>query len=92
MFRIELCKTKAAFSAKPEKHIELNLESIKQEYSVILESPILLVLNTPAGEVVVHKYGEIIFKEQADPEIIETVAKHIYEIGYESDYVIERRH
>jgi hypothetical protein len=90
MFSVELCKTKAVLSAKPKKRIELDLGRVKQKFSVLLESPILLVIKSDFGEVVVHKYGELVFKDCSDVDKVSKLAELIYEVGYEGGCVIER--
>lgn len=79
-FHIKLCKTKAAISVKPNKRIDLNLNKIKKEFKIKLETPILLVLDEK-GDVIVHKYGEIIFKKLKDEDNIMKIAEKIYSIG-----------
>ncbi len=80
-FSVGRCRTKAAYSVKLRKQQKLDLAAIKKKFKVILETPILLVVRTEAGEVIVHGYGELIFKKCEDTGLIEKVAERIYEMG-----------
>lgn len=78
-FSIAKCKTKAAFKAKLDK--KLNLEKIKEKFNVKLETPILLVIEEKGIEVIVHKYGELMFKKTSDMNLMEEIAKKVYFTG-----------
>jgi len=80
-FTVEKCKTKAAYSAKLKKQQHLDLQKIKTKFEIILETPILLVLKTEGVEVVVHGYGELLFKKCQDTELMRKIAERIYGIG-----------
>ncbi len=80
-FTIEKCKTKAAYSAKLKRQQKLNLSKIKKEFEVILETPILLVIAVEGIEIIVHGYGELLFKNCADVGLMESIAKKIYSVG-----------
>jgi hypothetical protein len=79
-FTLEKCKTKAAYSAKLKKPARLNLEHIKKKFKVILETPILLVIKEKGVEVIVHGYGELLFKSCEDVELMKNIAKKVYEL------------
>ena len=80
-FTLEKCKTKAAYSAKLKKQRQLDLQKIKQKFETILETPILLVLKVEDIEVIVHGYGELLFKNCQDISLMERIAEKIYAIG-----------
>ena len=80
-FTIEKCKTKAAYSAKLKKQQKLDLIRIKKEFEVALETPILLVVKVEGLEVIVHSYGELLFKKCEDVELMRRIAEKIYEVG-----------
>jgi len=80
-FTLAKCKTKAAYSAKLLKKGKLDLNEIIEKYEIVLETPILLVINTEAGEVIVHGYGELLFKKCEDLELMNKLAEEIYSIG-----------
>tara|TARA_Y100000310_G_scaffold236738_1_gene239982 strand:- start:74 stop:331 length:258 start_codon:yes stop_codon:yes gene_type:complete len=82
-FTLNKCKTKAAYSAKLVKRGKLNLDKVAEKYEVILETPILLVINSKAGEVIVHGYGELLFKKCENIDLMKEVAEEIYSIGLE---------
>ena len=61
-FDISKCKTKAGYSAKLKKGRVLNLKKIIATFNVLLETPILVVIKVDDVEVIVHKHGELYFK------------------------------
>nr|MBI4156568.1 HesA/MoeB/ThiF family protein [Candidatus Woesearchaeota archaeon] len=75
-FDIKLCKTKGAYSVKLNKKIDIDFKKLKG-YKIIIETPILLVLKVGNEEIVVHKYGEIIFKKLKDEKKIIKIANEI---------------
>jgi hypothetical protein len=80
-FSLAKCKTKAAYSAKLQQKGKLNLKKIKENFEVVMETPILLVIKTEAGEVIVHSHGEILFKGCKDVELMEEISKTIYNLS-----------
>ena len=80
-FSLAKCKTKAAYSAKLLQKGKLDLSKIKNKFETIMKTPILLVIKTKAGETIVHSHGEILFKKCTDTELMESIAKEIYETG-----------
>ncbi|MBU2634534.1 MAG: HesA/MoeB/ThiF family protein [Nanoarchaeota archaeon] len=75
-FIIKLCKTKAAYSTKINK--KLNLNQISKKYKTIVKTPILLIIKVNNHEIIVHNYGELIFKDLKDEDKINKIAKEIY--------------
>ena len=82
-FTLNRCKTKAAYSAKLVKRNKLNLDKVKGKFEIVLETPILLVINSKAGEIIVHGYGELLFKKCEDIDLMKEIAEEIYSIGLE---------
>ncbi len=80
-FILEKCKTKAAYSAKLKKQQKLDLSRIKKKFEVALETPILLVVKVEGVEVIVHGYGELLFKKCEEKELMERIAERIYAVG-----------
>ena len=80
-FTIEKCKTKAAYSAILKKQQRLNLQKIKSKFTVVLETPVLLVVAVEGVEVIVHGYGELLFKNCQDMELMKKIAEKVYAAG-----------
>ena len=80
-FTVEKCKTKAAYSAKLKKQRHLDLQKIKNKFIVVLETPILLVLKVEGVEIIVHGYGELLFKSCEDQELMRNIAEKVYAAG-----------
>ncbi|MBU0469951.1 MAG: hypothetical protein KKA62_05185 [Nanoarchaeota archaeon] len=80
-FTLGKCKTKATYSAKLRKKEQLDLKKIKDKFEVILETPILLVLKVEDVEVIVHGYGELLFKNCDDFSLMERLSEQIYSVG-----------
>jgi len=80
-FTLEKCKTKASYSAKLKKQSQLQLQKIKKKFTVVLETPILLVVAVDGVEVIVHGYGELLFKKCDDLNLMKKIAEKIYSAG-----------
>lgn len=80
-FIIAKCKTKAAFSANVRHPIKLNLAKIKQKFEVVLDTPIVIVVKVQGIDVIVHNYGELLFKQEAEVAVLEKIAESIYRVG-----------
>ena len=79
-FTVQKCKTRKGWSAKPKRNIKLNLNDIKKKFKVVLDTPILLVINYE-GEIVIHDYGELLFKDLKDEKRIKELSDEIYRAG-----------
>ncbi len=77
-FSIKLCKTKASYSVKPIKNLKLDLSKIKKKFNVTIETPILLVIKEDNEEIIIHDFGEIVFKTLKDEDKIRDIAMRIY--------------
>ena len=80
-FSLGKCKTKATFSAKLKRQGKLDLKKIAKKFEVVMETPILLVIKVEGIEIIVHSYGELLFKNCEDTELMEKIAKNVYEVG-----------
>lgn len=74
---IKKCRTRGAYSVKPKKNVKLNLKNVKNKFKVVIETPIVLVIDCE-GEIVVHRHGELLFKELEDKDKVEKIARRIY--------------
>ena len=87
---MELCKTDKSYKAKLVNSstsnsvvgsVKLNLANIKNEFDVISDAGIAVVIEFQGIQIVVHEFGDIIFKSVADKNIIDGLAKKIYYLG-----------
>ncbi len=82
-FSFGKCKTRAGYSSKLQQKGRLNLKKVAKMFEVVMETPILLVIKAEEIEIIVHSYGELLFKDCDDAELMESVARKIYECGFE---------
>ena len=80
-FSLGKCKTRAGFSAKLLQKGMLDLDKLKKRYAVLLETPIVLVVKAEGMEIIVHHYGELLFKDGTDVSLMERVAREMYELS-----------
>ena len=80
-FTLGKCKTRAAYSAKLRKQGVLDLKRVAKKFIVVLETPIVLVISVSGVEVIVHQYGELVFKKCEDMELMERMAREVYGVG-----------
>ncbi len=80
-FSLAKCKTKAAYSAKLQQKGKLDLKKVQEKFEVLMKTPILLIVRTEAGEVIVHSHGELLFKGCKDTELMEETSEKIYSVG-----------
>ena len=80
-FDIMECKTRAAYSAKPAKEIKLDLDKVKEKFKVLIETPMLLVIEEEGVEVIVRANGELILKKVEDKDKMKRIAERVYEVG-----------
>ena len=67
-YSIDYCKTKKGFEAKLKKRQKLDMARLKQEFNVIADACIALVLEIQDEEVIVQEYGSCLFKTCKDEE------------------------
>ncbi|MBU2561642.1 MAG: hypothetical protein KKD17_05045 [Nanoarchaeota archaeon] len=79
-FDVTRCKTKKGWSVKPRQKMKLDLNGIKRRFKVVLDADILLVIDYE-GEIVVHGYGELLFKDLKDQKMIKKISEEIYKAG-----------
>lgn len=74
------CRTKKGWTVKPKCNIRLDLDAIKRKFRVVLDANVLLVIDHE-GEIIVHGYGELLFKELKDEKRIRNIANEIFRAG-----------
>ncbi len=77
-YRIEWCDSKAAMSAKPETDMDLDMESLEENFDLKADADIVAVIEADGEEVVVHDYGELLFKEEENEDRLKELAEKIY--------------
>ncbi|MBU2638195.1 MAG: hypothetical protein KJ955_04430 [Nanoarchaeota archaeon] len=80
-FNLEKCKDKGAYSAKPVKTVHLDFTGIRKAFKVLEDTPILLLIEEDGFEIIVHKHGELMFKNPGDMEKMRKVAEKVYKAG-----------
>ncbi len=80
-FTIAKCKTRAGYSAILKKPAKLNLTALSKWFEVVIKTPILLVIREQGVDVIIHGYGELLFKDCDDITLMETIARRVYEKG-----------
>ncbi len=79
MFAIKKCRDKGGYSVKPLKNIRLEIGRLKDEFEVVADTPILYVIRDEC-EIIVHGYGELVFKNFSDVKKIREKAEKIYKL------------
>jgi len=79
-FKIEKCKNKDGISVKPLTKVNLNFKKLKQRFEVKVDTPIILIINKE-GEIIIHNYGDLLFKELKNKDKIKVIADEIYKNG-----------
>ena len=77
---ITKCRDKGGYSVKQEQQKSIDLKNIKKHFKVLISTPIVLVIKDK-HEIIVHNYGELIFKGTNDMEYIEKNSREIYRHG-----------
>ncbi len=80
-FHVQKCKTRAGYSAKLVKQGKLDLSKLREKFDVVMDTPVLLVLSIDGIDVIVHGYGELLFKKCDDVKLAERIAEKIYGVG-----------
>ena len=78
-FDIKPCKTKAAYSVKPKKSVNLNIKELSERFTAKKVTPIAGVFEYKGEEFVVQKYGAITFKTLKDEKLIKKISELVYE-------------
>jgi len=60
----------------------LNLKKIAGTFETLLQTDILIVIIVDGIEVVVQSYGDLLFKNSTDTELLEKIAQEIYGAGF----------
>jgi len=77
-YKLELCDTRTRIKVIPNKGIELDLSALKDAYTVIVNTPILVVIEIENQRVLVHEFGELNFYETKDEAKVKQLADKIY--------------
>jgi hypothetical protein len=80
-FSLGKCKTKATYAAKLATAKLLDLQAIEKKFKVDFSTSVMLKLKIDDIEVLVHKHGEILFKNSSDMDKMEKIANKIYLVG-----------
>ena len=75
---VRRCSSKGAFEALPEKQVRIDLVSLKKKFSVLVETPVLVIIKDQF-EVSVFRDGKLLIKQCDSQEKAEEQAKRIYE-------------
>ena len=75
---VRLCNAKGAYEALPEKQVKVDLSSLKKRSSIIIESPIVVIIKDEF-EVSVLRNGKLLIKNCKSQEKAEEQAKRVYE-------------
>ncbi len=79
-FTFEKCKTKGAYSAKLKHNKKLELKNLKGKFEIVSETPVLYLIKADGYNIVVHAYGEILFKEGTNVDEMKELSAKIYSI------------
>lgn len=77
-FTFEKCKTKGACSAKLKLKEKLDLKKLKGNFEIQAETPVLFLIKEKDYEIVVHAYGEVLFKNGSNIDEMKAIASRIY--------------
>ena len=77
-FELNLCRTGATLTVKTNK--PLNLDKIRNNFGVLRDAKVTLLLDFDNEHVIVNKQGEIIFKTLKDENKIMRITREIYNI------------
>ena len=78
-FELSLCKTGATLTVRTNKPLDLN--KIKNNFGVLRDTKITLLIEFENEQVIINKQGEIIFKTLRDEEKVMKIANEIYLVG-----------
>ncbi|MEK6940896.1 MAG: HesA/MoeB/ThiF family protein [Nanoarchaeota archaeon] len=74
---IKRCKERGGWSIKSEKKV-VNLESIRQKFSVTIDTPLVVVIKVNGHEVIVHGHGELIVKDDLPMQQLEDIGRKVF--------------
>jgi hypothetical protein len=84
VFSLNPCDTDKSCKAKLNKRQSLNMANIKENFTVVSDAGIALVLDIEHIEVIVHGYGDLVFKlgkNTISKTKLKELAKKIYKVG-----------
>ena len=65
----------------------IDLKKITNKFDTIEDAGIIAVIKIENEEIIIHNYGEILFKTLTDIEKIKILAKKIYDLGKAQFYI-----
>jgi adenylyltransferase/sulfurtransferase len=74
-YHIRHCRSKKGIVVQPSKHLQLNLDALRETYPVLVDTELVLILE---GDIYVYSYGEIIFKQATSLEEAKKTALDLY--------------
>lgn len=77
---IKKCDDKGGYSVNQEPRKSIDLKKINKSFKVIVETPVVLAIKEKY-EIIVHNYGELLFKDAKNIKEIEKIARKIYKNG-----------
>ncbi|MFC1648180.1 ThiF family adenylyltransferase [Nanoarchaeota archaeon] len=77
-YKIQYCRSKAAMSAKPQVSMKLNMDELRKAFKVKADAGIVTVIEINGAEIVVHEYGELLFKDEKNQDKLKELAEKIY--------------
>ncbi len=82
LFILSKCKTKVAYSArlKSQQH-KLDLKKLCREFEVVMETPVVIVLKIQGIELTAHNFGELLFRNCTDLDLMQEIAEKVYAVG-----------
>tara|TARA_Y100000310_G_scaffold334607_1_gene414772 strand:+ start:986 stop:1951 length:966 start_codon:yes stop_codon:yes gene_type:complete len=75
---IHKCPSQNRFIIKPNQRIQLDLEKIKNEFDVLEEKSVLLIISINNKEVIANQHGEIIVRNCDDESVAKEIAERIF--------------
>jgi len=79
-YNIEYCKSKGFMSSKPLKSMKLNMKKLKENFDIVSDKGNLATFTVDGEEVIVHDYGELLFKN-TNKDVITKLAEKIYGVA-----------
>jgi len=74
---VKKCSDKGGYSVTRNPIKPINLKSIKKHFNVLAETPIVLVIKEKY-EIIIHNYGELLFKNAENTKEIEKIARKVF--------------
>jgi molybdopterin-synthase adenylyltransferase len=79
-FIIKKCKTRVGYNVKPKGSLRINMNFIKNNFEVLEDAKIAIVIKVDGEELVIQSLGTIYFKGTKDINKISNIAKKVYNL------------